>query len=456
MSSVLTPPADRRTRLLPWAPTVVLGLLLAAQALLAADTAARTLAAAGLAAVAALAASLVLARRREAQARDRALAAREQQWQQAWSELRAGAHELVRERLPSVLEGAEPPPAARPPADPVLAELLDEALGLATGAVKRGADREESLRLVVVALARRAQAAAHRVQAAVSLLADRHSADPDVVEACMAVDHEAAQQGRHAQSLAVLCGEWPGQQWQEPLAFVDVVRSAAARIVAFRRVEVSGEPDLAAAAPVVEPLIHLLAEALANATQSSPPGSMVTVAVRTVERGVVVQIDDGGVGMDAHRLEEARKIASGERKVGLSRVGEIPQTGLAVIGHHVRRHGLTVDLTPSPYGGIRVVVLVPETLVRTLEPAGALRTPPPHEPPLPGGPLPSAPDSAATTASGLPLRRRREKRDDDAPAPPTFPAPEQAAQEPEDAARWAGAFFADPPAQDPEGQDGVR
>ena len=64
--------------------------------------------------------------------------------------------------------------------------------------------------------------------------------------------------------------------------------------------------------------------------------------------------------------------------------------------------------------------------------------------------------SAATTASGLPLRRRREKRDDDAPAPPTFPAPEQAAQEPEDAARWAGAFFADPPAQDPEGQDGVR
>ncbi|WP_110554878.1 ATP-binding protein [Actinocorallia populi] len=456
MSSVPTPPAAaRRTRPLLWGATAVLGLVLAAQAVLATNGALLTLASAGMLAVAGLAATLVLAHRQDTA--DRAWAAeRERQWQQAWSGMRATANELVRERLPAVLDGAELPPAARPPSDPVLVELLDEAVTLATGAVKRGADREESLRLVVVALARRAQAAAHRVQAAASLLADRHSAAPGVVESCMSIDHEAAQQGRHAQSLAVLCGEWPGQQWQEPLAFVDVVRSAAARIVAFRRVEVTGDPDLAAAAPVVEPLIHLLAEALANATQSSPPSSMVTVAVQAVERGVVVRIDDGGVGMDAHRLEEARKVASGERKVGLSRVGEIPQTGLAVIGHYVRRHGLTVDLVPSPYGGVRVVVLVPDPLVRTLEPAGARQAPPPSEPPLTGGPVQPAPKSAATTASGLPLRRRREEQPAPAPEPAPPAAPEQAAQSPADAARWAGAFFADPPAPEPEGQDGVH
>ncbi|MEO3784790.1 ATP-binding protein [Actinocorallia sp. B10E7] len=453
MLPVLTPPpASRRNRLLIRTLVAGLVLLLGAQIALAADTAPRMTAVAGVLIAAGLAAALTAEQRRQDADREQA-DLRERQWGHAWSELRAAATELVRERLPSVLEGREMPPAARKPSDPVLAELLDEAVTMAVGAAKRGADREESLRLVVVSLARRAQAAAHRVQAAASLLSERHSADPDVVESCMVVDHEAAQQGRHAQSLAVLCGEWPGQQWQEPLAFVDVVRSAAARIVAFRRIEVTGDPDLAAAAPVVEPLIHLLAEALANATQSSPPSSMVTVAVRAVERGVVVQIDDGGVGMDAHRLEEARKIAAGERKIGLSQVGEIPQTGLPVIGHYVRRHGLMVDLAPSPYGGIRVVLLVPEQLVRALEPAGTRQALEPPEAPRPAAPAAPAPPPPATTASELPLRRRhrREERQPSAPA-----APERAAQSPEDAARWAGAFFTDPGAQTPEGQDGVQ
>ncbi|GAA2727304.1 ATP-binding protein [Actinocorallia aurantiaca] len=454
MLPVLTSPsALHRNRILLRVLVAGLVILLGAQISLATDAAARAAAAAGLLVAAGLAASLTMAQRRHDADLEQA-ALRERQWTHAWSELRGAAAELVRERLPSVLEGREMPPATRAPSDPVLAELLDEAVTMAVGAAKRGADREESLRLVVVSLARRAQAAAHRVQAAASLLSDRHS-DPDVVEACMAVDHEAAQQGRHAQSLAVLCGEWPGQQWQEPLAFVDVVRSAAARIVAFRRIEVTGDPDLAASAPVVEPLIHLLAETLANATQSSPPSSMVTVAVRAVERGVVVQIDDGGVGMDDHRLEAARRIASGEREVGLSQVGEIPQTGLPVIGHYVRRHGFVVDLAHSPYGGVRVVLLVPEQFVQTLEPAGTRRTPEPREAPRPAASA-APPAPTATTASGLPLRRRRRREEQPPPAPTAPPVPDRAAQSPEDAARWAGAFFTDPGAQAPDSQDGAQ
>ncbi|MFI6597531.1 ATP-binding protein [Nonomuraea sp. NPDC050536] len=277
--------------------------------------------------------------------------------------------QLVQVRIPAVM-GRQPVPAPfqSKALDEKAAAALEDVLDTVAQTAEREREHQESLRLAVLALARRVQTSAHRIQETVSLMADRHPHNPDVLESSMQVDHAAAQQGRHAQSLAVLCGEWPGQQWPRPLALVDVVRAAASRIVAYKRIEVSGDPDTAAAAQVVEPLIHLVAELLANATQCSPPSTKVLVAVRNVQRGAVIEIDDGGVGMDEHHLEQAREIVSGRRPVDVGEVGEIPQTGLAVIGHYVRRHGFLADLLPSPYGGVRAVVLVPSEIVETLEP----------------------------------------------------------------------------------------
>lgn len=226
---------------------------------------------------------------------------REAQWAER-AEARSEAvnkalEHLLRVRLSAALAGSPVPPAYDDSAlDEVAASLVDGVLAEAASALKRADEREESLRLAVVALSRRVQTAAHSIQESVSLMADRHQHDPDVVESSMRVDHAAAQQARHAQSLAVLCGEWPGQQWQEPLAMVDVVRAASARILAYQRIEVSGDQDVAVAAEVVEPVIHLVAELLANATQSSPPATSVPVTVRRVQRGAVIEIDDGGVG----------------------------------------------------------------------------------------------------------------------------------------------------------------
>lgn len=291
--------------------------------------------------------------------------------------------QLVQVRIPAVLGGQPAPaPYQSNTLDEKAAAALEDVLDTVTRTAEREREHQESLRLAVLALARRVQTSAHRIQETVSLMAERHPHNPDVLESSMQVDHAAAQQGRHAQSLAVLCGEWPGQQWPRPLALVDVVRAAASRIVAYKRVEVSGDPDTAAAAQVVEPLIHLVAELLANATQSSPPSTKVLVAVRNVQRGAVIEIDDGGVGMDEHHLEQAREVVSGRRPVDVGEVGEIPQTGLAVIGHYVRRHGFLADLLPSPYGGVRAVVLVPSEIVETLEPITSPLTRAPEPPRL--------------------------------------------------------------------------
>lgn len=368
-------------------------------------------------------------------------------------------------RLPAALTGdpVPPPPASLPDGsgtgwDSALPELLDRVIAQATAA----GDRQESMRAAVVALSRRVQTSAHRLQEEATVMAERHPGDADVLQVSMRVDHAAAQQARHAQSMAVLCGEWPGQQWPDPLPLVDLVRAAAGRIIAYQRVQVAGDPDIAADAPVVEPLIHLVAELLANATQSSPPTTEVPVTVRSVQRGAVIEIHDCGVGLDEYRLGLARDTATGKRVVELDGLGEFPQTGLPVVGQYVRRHGFRVDLSESVYGGVRAVVGVPIDMVQIVASADAQARA--VEPPVPDFRSPS--DSRADgpqgglsadgqaadgiRTGGLP-RRRSPRHDMEAAA--SVPAAESAPATvleltstpepvtPEEAGAWMGAFL---------------
>jgi signal transduction histidine kinase len=396
-----------------------------------------------------------------------------------WAAVERAADQLVRGQLPAALAGKLVPPSlpARGSEANTEAAALFEPV---TAAVRSGVaelrleldDQRESARLAVVTLARRVQASAHRIQEEVTRMTERHRGNADVLESGMRVDHAASQQARHAQSAAVLCGEWPGQQWPQALALVDVARAASGRIVPYQRVGVSGEPDIGACASAAEPLIHLVAELLANAAQSSPPSTQVLVTVRIVLRGAVIEIDDGGVGMEEHELERARDIASGRRQVGLADLGEIPQTGLAVVGQYARRHGFGVDLMPSPYGGVRAVVLVPAGMLETLQPAGtelngqarAPRSAPQAgsgaAPQAGSGAAPVAGSGAAFPAVGGPggagLPRRHSRRGLAAPADtpaavtgePSSGVPTSGVPTPAEAGAWMGAFLSSASASD--------
>ena len=283
---------------------------------------------------------------------------------------RLAMENLVELQLPALTQAPSQPPLPEAGGDDVSAALLVRAAGHLSRARDDMHARQEAVQAAVVTLGRKVQASAHRIQEEASRMVQRHPADADVLHTSMRVDHAASQQARNAQSLAALCGEWPGQQWHQALPIADVVRGAAGRITAYQRVEVSGDPGVAVSARVVEPLIHVIAELLANATQSSPPTTQVLVSLRHVQRGAVIEIDDGGVGLDDIRLEQVREIASGRRPVGLSELGEIPQTGLPVVGAYVRRHGFRVDITESVYGGLRAIVLVPAELTEPVAPSG--------------------------------------------------------------------------------------
>ena len=397
MSSMSSsPPPSRLRQVAPWVCVAgVLAYVLVAPVLFTATGASSTwpawlvgIAAVGLAVAAALIAArssrddlashqdLVLANRR---AEERAAAAS------------AALDALAKEQLPAFLSSEPAPPLPHLPGDAAAQARLDEAANMLARVQEERVARRDAVQVAVVALSRKVQAAAHRIQEEAARMVQRHPTDPDILQTSMRVDHAAAQQARQAQSLAALCGEWPGQQWSEPLPLPDVVKGAASRITAFHRVEVSGDPGVAVSARIVEPLIHLVAELLSNATQSSPPTTQVLVALRQVQRGAVVEIDDCGVGLDLKQLEQARDIASGKREISITELGEIPQTGLAVVGTYARRHGFRVDVTESVYGGLRAIVMIPAELTEAVVPSGML---------TPAATLPTA-SSPSTSVSAL-------------------------------------------------------
>ncbi|MBA8827466.1 signal transduction histidine kinase [Saccharopolyspora lacisalsi] len=377
----------------------------------------------------------------------------------------AALRHVVEQQLPALSQDAAVPPLPEAVADDAATELVGRSTAVLDDVRTGQLNKQTAVEEAVVALGRKVQSSAHRIQEEGARMVQRHPSDPDVLHTSMRVDHAAAQQARQAQTLAALCGEWPGQQWHQPLPLEDVVRAAAGRITAYQRIEVSGDSGMAVVPRTVEPLIHLVAELLANATQSSPPSTQVLVAARRVQRGAVIEIDDCGVGLDDNRLEQARRIASGRRPVGLAELGEIPQTGLPVVGSYVRRHDFRVDLTESVYGGLRAIVLVPGDQTETVAPTGRA---------APGGPtLTQRPETRSPRAEGTPERSeavtasrkdRADPRDDhkspqgseESPklpqrrsrrneAPPTtpvrWPQEHEATQTPEQAGQWMGSFL---------------
>ncbi|MFD7988996.1 sensor histidine kinase [Kitasatospora indigofera] len=304
-------------------------------------------------------------------------------------------------------------------------------------AVQREQELNSSTRRAFLSVARRILVMAHDQQALLDEMERTHH-DPELLDGLLKADHAAAQQARLAQTLAVLCGARAGRHWPEPVPLEDVVRGAQSRILPFQRVIVRSRLETAVIGAAAEALIHAVAELLDNATRYSPPSTQVFVTLMPVHNGAVIEIDDGGVGMADNAVAKAAAVLSGGSTLEVSRLGEVPQLGLAAVGRLAEQYGFRVTLSsaPSPYGGVRVVVLLPNALlteplpptVPTVEaPAG----PGPGEPARPGPAAPGRPPTArpaeearAPGGAPPPLPRRSHRRDRSAEAPrPAEPAP---------------------------------
>ena len=277
---------------------------------------------------------------------------------------------------------------------------------------------------------REIQAGLYRLQDVLHGLQQRYD-DPELAQTLYALDHENEQSLRRAQVAAVVCGAWVGLAREES-HLVDAVTGGQARLVGYHRVQVHHhlEPGTALVSHAVEPVAIIVAELLDNALRHSSPDTAVVVNLERVHHGVTVTVDDAGVGMAPDERAGAQRMVAGTDPILLSELGDPPRMGLAAIGQLTRQFDLSVDLsTPSPYGGVRAVLLVKNHLLSHIDPVL-------HPPAASAAPSTRRPEAQELEPRPEQIHQGRAQQEDEpvrqAPRPPApyEPAPTTPAQEP--------------------------
>ncbi|MFJ1980211.1 ATP-binding protein [Streptomyces albogriseolus] len=298
------------------------------------------------------------------------------------------------------------------------------------------ADAESATKAVLKSAMGTLQSLAEEQQLLLDQLLKKYGNDSEVLADLMSVDHTGSQFGRRAKGISVLCGGWLGRR-EGAATVYDVTRSAQGRIKDFNRVSIHAQASVAVVGKAVEPVAVVLAELLDNATTYSAPGTPVEVNIQAVPTGVCFIVDDAGLGMDQETKDRAAALLSADGPVDITGLGDPPRFGFAVCGMLANRYGFHVSVgSVSPYGGVRAVIRVPESLLSAdvVAPAESEQQEPveagQEDAPQRLAPVPVGPSRVVgTTSGGLPKRRRRQGPIAVVPSPPDPAALEEETSE---------------------------
>ncbi len=243
-----------------------------------------------------------------------------------------------------------------------VAEAFNKAQRTAIAAAVEEAETREGTRKVFLNIAHRSQVIVHR-QLSVLDAAERKQEDPDQLDLLFRLDHLSTRARRNAENLIILGGEQPGRQFRNPVPIIDIVRGAIAETEDYKRVSTNKMPGTAVAGPAVSDLVHLLSELIDNATSFSPPQSRVEVRGELVGRGVVIEIEDQGIGMEDEELERFNEMLRNPPDFSFMALSDEPRLGLFVVARLAAKHNFSVTLRDSAYGGTRAIVLVRSELL---------------------------------------------------------------------------------------------
>ncbi|MEU4698675.1 sensor histidine kinase [Nonomuraea dietziae] len=347
--------------------------------------------------------------------------------------LRSAALDLAEVRLPQLvtrLRGGEQV-NVRKEAPPLkvsgAAEILDVAK--AFGSVQRTAieaavgqaNLRRGISQVFLNLARRKQGLLHRQLTLLDGM-QRRTHEPDALDDLFRLDHLTTRMRRHAEGLIILSGSAPGRVWRQPVPALDVVRAATAEVEDYTRISVEPMPTAAVDGSAAADLVHLVAELLENATIYSPPNTTVQVRGDAVSNGYVIEIEDRGLGLAPEEYDRLNALLVDPPEFDLA---DSDRLGLFVVAKLAARHGVSVTVRASPFGGTTAIVLIPRGLLveqPALPPADAPRR---ERKPLAlvGG------TTTTTTHKGLPRRVRQANLAPQLKAPEQEPRPERSPDE---------------------------
>ncbi|WP_245545721.1 sensor histidine kinase [Nocardia higoensis] len=335
--------------------------------------------------------------------------------------LRRETLELADEKLPATIRKLSAGEELGPSDDTAPLKFGDDEIGQVADAFNRAyasavaaavaeGKTRAGVNAVFLNIAHRSQVMVHR-QLVLLDKAEREEEDPDRLDTLFQLDHLATRSRRNAENLVILGGEQPGRRWRNPVPLVELVRSAVAESLDYTRIQAGKLPEVRVLGNVVADLIHLIAELTDNATAFSPPESRVEVSGNLVGKGLALEITDQGLGMSEAELNERNELLAEPPDFSVAALSGDARLGLFVVAKLAARHGISVRLAESDYGGIKAIVLVPTQLLSTGReqaqvtsgPAAIPATPAaPAAPPQPGT-HPAPHPSTTTTAVMQPI-----------------------------------------------------
>lgn len=335
--------------------------------------------------------------------------------------LTQAANALAGERLPALVEQMRNPtePGATAPLAEIPVQSNDEigqlarAINSIQGVASTVAEEQATLLRkgigdIFVSLARRNQTLLDRQIEFIDQLESAEE-DPDQLENLFRLDHLATRMRRNAESLLVLAGAEPARRRGRPVDIADVVRVAVGEVEHFTRVRLLALDEATVIGGAAVDLAHLLAELMENATQFSPPDTCVEIVGRGSRDGeYLVTVTDQGIGMNADQIADANHTIANPPSVGLSISRSL---GFTVIGRLAQRHGMSVELTAAPSGGVCAAVLIPVAatnpeIVREHGPSAQAVAP------VAEFAIPAAPEAGDLALFDQPARAEREEQHD--------------------------------------------
>ncbi|MET8077958.1 nitrate- and nitrite sensing domain-containing protein [Streptomyces sp. NPDC005303] len=233
------------------------------------------------------------------------------------------------------------------------------------------ADTRRGFQKVILGIARQSQNLVNLQLSRLDTLEREHQ-DPDVLSGLYELDSTASQLRRYEENLVIISGGRPRRSWTEPVALIDILRSAVGEVAEYQRVEVHTEEEVCLAPPAVADVIHLLAELIENATLYSPAPSPVGVRAGLVAKGLAIEVEDRGLGMSEDEYAAFNAHLAEAPKFDVVALADDLRLGMFVIARLANRHGIQVTLRSSPYGGTTAIVLIPHEIVvrEEVEPEG--------------------------------------------------------------------------------------
>ncbi|MQY07811.1 sensor histidine kinase [Actinomadura macrotermitis] len=286
--------------------------------------------------------------------------------------LQTGALEVAGTRLPSLVDRLRDPEAAAGgiEVEPIDVDSADEIGQVARAfdevhreAVRLAADEavlRGNINAMFVNLSRRSQTLIEGQLQLIEKL-EQSERDEEQLANLFQLDHLATRMRRNCENLLVLGGQEQVRRRNQPVPLIDVVRASLSEVEQYERVSLRVHGDMTVAGPVVNDLVHLLAELIENATVFSSEQTKVTVSGQLLSGGgAMLQINDNGVGMAPDVLEQANWRLANPPVIDFAAARRM---GLFVVGRLAVRHGIRVELRAAQGGGLTAFVMLPEGLI---------------------------------------------------------------------------------------------